>query len=127
MSPNSQSFAICIPQDVPHSTWVLSHMLCPKFNSHVYKLKRYNRMKRAKNPGKIQWSKPSQERQKGRPKKGQKTCNPQNPKECESQFLVGSYHTNSLNRPPPIIEALGALAEPDSAALRRTVWFCCRV
>jgi hypothetical protein len=76
-------------------------MLNPKFNSHVYKLKRYNRMKRAKNPGKILWSKPSQERQKGRPKKGQKTCNPQNPKECESQFLVGSYHTNSLNRPPP--------------------------
>jgi len=32
----------CVPQDVPNTTWVLSHMICPKFNSHVYKLKRWN-------------------------------------------------------------------------------------
>jgi len=28
-----------VPQDVPNSTWVLSHMVCTKFNSLVYKLK----------------------------------------------------------------------------------------
>jgi len=27
---------------VPNSTSILSHMVCPKFNSHVYKLKRWN-------------------------------------------------------------------------------------
>ncbi len=31
----------CVPQHVPNSTSVLLHMICPKFNSHVYKLKRY--------------------------------------------------------------------------------------
>jgi hypothetical protein len=37
--PNFQ----CVPQDVPNSTSVLLHMVCPKFNSHVYnKLKRYS-------------------------------------------------------------------------------------
>jgi len=36
----SQSVLKCCPQDVPNSTWVLPHMVCPKFNSHVYKLKR---------------------------------------------------------------------------------------
>jgi len=29
-----------VPQDIPNSTLDLSHMVCPKFNSHVYKLKR---------------------------------------------------------------------------------------
>jgi hypothetical protein len=29
-----------VPQKVPNSTLVLSHMICPKFNSHLYKLKR---------------------------------------------------------------------------------------
>jgi len=28
-----------VPQDVPNSTWVLSLMVCTKFNSPVYKLK----------------------------------------------------------------------------------------
>jgi hypothetical protein len=28
-----------IPQDFPNNTSNLSHMLCPEFNSHVYKLK----------------------------------------------------------------------------------------
>jgi len=28
-----------VPQVVPYSTWVLSHMVCTKFNSPVYKLK----------------------------------------------------------------------------------------
>jgi len=38
---SSQSVPKYIPEDVPNSTWVLwSHMVCPKFNSHVYKLKR---------------------------------------------------------------------------------------
>jgi hypothetical protein len=32
----------CVPQDVSNSTWVLSHMVCPKLNSHVYKLKKVN-------------------------------------------------------------------------------------
>jgi hypothetical protein len=27
------------PQDIPNSTWVLSHMVCPNLNSPVYKLK----------------------------------------------------------------------------------------
>jgi len=32
-----------IPHDVPNgNTSVLSHMVCPKFNSHVYKLQRWN-------------------------------------------------------------------------------------
>ncbi len=35
-SPSSQ----VVPQDIPNSTLDLSHMVCPKFNSHVYKLKR---------------------------------------------------------------------------------------
>jgi hypothetical protein len=29
-----------IPQDVPNSTWISSPIICPTFNSHVYKLKR---------------------------------------------------------------------------------------
>jgi hypothetical protein len=28
------------PQDIPSSTSILSHMICPKFNSHIYKLKK---------------------------------------------------------------------------------------
>ncbi len=32
---SSQSVLTCIPQDVPSSTWVLSHIVCPKFNSYV--------------------------------------------------------------------------------------------
>jgi hypothetical protein len=31
----SQSVLKCIPQNVPSSTWVLSHMVCTKFNSYV--------------------------------------------------------------------------------------------
>jgi hypothetical protein len=27
-------------EDIPNRTSILSHMVCPKFNSHVYKLKR---------------------------------------------------------------------------------------
>ncbi len=30
-----------VPQDVPNSTSILSHIVCPKFNSHVYELKSY--------------------------------------------------------------------------------------
>jgi hypothetical protein len=37
----SQTVPRCAPEDVSNSTWVLSHMVCPKFNSHGYKLKRY--------------------------------------------------------------------------------------
>jgi hypothetical protein len=29
-----------VPQDIPNSTLILSYMVCPKFNSHIYKLKR---------------------------------------------------------------------------------------
>jgi hypothetical protein len=32
---SSQSVLKCIPQDVPSSTWVLSHMVCTKFNFYV--------------------------------------------------------------------------------------------
>jgi hypothetical protein len=32
-----------VPQVVPNSTTILSHMVCPKFNSYVYKLKRWAR------------------------------------------------------------------------------------
>ncbi len=32
------------PKDVPNSTSILSHLVCPKFNSHVYKLKRYSKL-----------------------------------------------------------------------------------
>ncbi len=32
----------CVPNDVPNSTSVLSHTVCPKFNCLVYKLKRSN-------------------------------------------------------------------------------------
>jgi hypothetical protein len=35
---SSQSVPKCVLQDVPNSTWVLSHMVCPKYNSHVYYL-----------------------------------------------------------------------------------------
>jgi hypothetical protein len=28
----------CVPQGVPNSTALLSHMLCPKLNFHLYKL-----------------------------------------------------------------------------------------
>ncbi len=37
--PSFQSVFKCIPQDIPNSTWVLSHMICPKLNSPVYKYK----------------------------------------------------------------------------------------
>jgi hypothetical protein len=41
LSPSgSQSVLKCVPQDVPNSTWVLFHMVCSKFNSLVYKVKR---------------------------------------------------------------------------------------
>ncbi len=30
-----------VPQDVPNNTLDLPHMVCSKFNSHVYKLKRW--------------------------------------------------------------------------------------
>jgi hypothetical protein len=30
-----------VPQDITNSTSVLSYKVCPKFNSHVYKLKSY--------------------------------------------------------------------------------------
>jgi hypothetical protein len=36
---SSQSVPECVPQDVPNRTWVL---IGPKFNSHIYKLKRWN-------------------------------------------------------------------------------------
>jgi len=29
-----------VPEGIPNSTSILSHMVCPKFNSHVYKFKR---------------------------------------------------------------------------------------
>jgi len=32
------------PKDVPNSTSILSPLVCPKFNSHVYKLKRYSKL-----------------------------------------------------------------------------------
>jgi hypothetical protein len=35
-------FPKLFPQNVPNSTSALSHMVCPKFNSHVYKLKKLN-------------------------------------------------------------------------------------
>jgi hypothetical protein len=39
----SQTVPKYIPNDVPNgNTSVLSHMVCPKFNSHVYKLQRWN-------------------------------------------------------------------------------------
>jgi hypothetical protein len=38
-SLSSQRVPKCVPQHDPNSTWVLTHMVCPKFNSHVYKLK----------------------------------------------------------------------------------------
>jgi hypothetical protein len=41
-SKSSQSVHKCVPQHDPNSTWVLTHMVCPKFNSHVYKLKTWN-------------------------------------------------------------------------------------
>jgi hypothetical protein len=38
----SQCVPRVVPEDVPNSTWVLFHIVCPKFNSLVYKLKRSN-------------------------------------------------------------------------------------
>ncbi len=32
------------PKDVLNSTSILSHLVCSKFNSHVYKLKRYSKL-----------------------------------------------------------------------------------
>jgi hypothetical protein len=32
-SSSSQNVFKCVPQDVPNNTWVLSHMVGPKFNS----------------------------------------------------------------------------------------------
>jgi hypothetical protein len=40
-SKGSQSVPKWVPQDVPNSTSILSHTVCPEFNSHVYKLKMY--------------------------------------------------------------------------------------
>jgi hypothetical protein len=40
--PSSQSVPKYVPQVVPNSTWDLSYMVCPKFNSPVYKLKTWN-------------------------------------------------------------------------------------
>ncbi len=38
----SKGSSNCSPQDVPNTTSdLLSHMVCPKFNSHVYKMKRW--------------------------------------------------------------------------------------
>ncbi len=37
--PSSQSVPKCVPRNVPNSTWVL---IGPMFNSHVYKVKRWN-------------------------------------------------------------------------------------
>jgi uncharacterized membrane protein YfcA len=37
-------FPMCsheVPHNVPNSTSVLSHMICPKFNSHLYKFIRW--------------------------------------------------------------------------------------
>jgi hypothetical protein len=36
----SQNWPTRVLQDIPNSASDLSHMVCPKFNSHVYKLKR---------------------------------------------------------------------------------------
>jgi hypothetical protein len=36
-SPSSQ----VVPQDIPNNTSILSHMVCPKFYSQVYKLKKW--------------------------------------------------------------------------------------
>ncbi len=33
-------FQMHSPQDIPNSTWVLSHMVCPKLNSPLYKQKK---------------------------------------------------------------------------------------
>jgi hypothetical protein len=32
---------IVVPQDIPNNTSILSHMVCPKFNSQVYQLKKW--------------------------------------------------------------------------------------
>jgi hypothetical protein len=37
---SSQCVLKDVPQDVPNSTSILSHMVCPKFSSHGYNLKR---------------------------------------------------------------------------------------
>jgi len=39
-SPSSQ----VVHQNVPNSTSLISHMVCPKFNSHVYKCKKVGHM-----------------------------------------------------------------------------------
>jgi hypothetical protein len=38
-------FPKLFPQNVPSSTSALSHMVCPKFNPHVYKLKKVDHRK----------------------------------------------------------------------------------
>jgi len=38
--PKGSSSPQVVPQDIPNSTSDFSHMVCPKFNSDVYKLKR---------------------------------------------------------------------------------------
>jgi hypothetical protein len=38
--PNGSSSPQVVPQDIPSSTSDFSHMVCPKLNSDVYKLKR---------------------------------------------------------------------------------------
>jgi len=40
MFPWASPSSHVVPQDVPNNTSILSHMICPKFNSHVYKLKK---------------------------------------------------------------------------------------
>ncbi len=39
-SQKESSSSKVVPQDIPNSPSDLSHTVCPKFNSHVYKLKR---------------------------------------------------------------------------------------
>jgi hypothetical protein len=38
--PKGSQVFKCVPLDVPNNTWVLSHMVFPKFNFYGYKLKR---------------------------------------------------------------------------------------
>jgi len=41
MFPWGSSSSWLVLENIPNSTSFLSHMVCPKFNSHVYKLRRY--------------------------------------------------------------------------------------
>jgi hypothetical protein len=40
MFPWASPSSHVVPQYVPNNTSILSHMICPKFDSHVYKLKK---------------------------------------------------------------------------------------